>query len=237
MNRAAPVNANPAASASATTNAGASSALSAPPAGVRLPAGSDKPPQGKDADVQKNLAAMSEDLKERIAHATDKVMIPLVQAEDKLYNRFSYFDKPERLDPGTFGSKEEVTVWKDLLKELRGNEDVVERLYANVSEDFENALIAQRISGALATSIRKQVVGTIPWDVVQKKERLLSEFIDNHGKLLNFYETNWGSWNVSGHPGVPTFANPRLADTYQQLRDKITTSGQQIVQLYAKLKE
>jgi hypothetical protein len=232
VNRAAGVSAKPA--PSATTNAATPSTVNAPPAGVG-PAAAN-PPQG-DAETQRRFAAMSTDLKQRIAHATDKVMIPLVQAESKLYNRFSYFEKPERLDPTTFASKEEVAAWKDSLKQLRGSEELVEKLYANVSDDFENALIAQRISGQLAMSIRKQVVNTIPWDVVQRKERLVSEFIENHGKLLNFYETNWGTWKASGRAGVPAFDNAKLADTYQQLRDKITVSGQQIVQLYAKLKE
>jgi hypothetical protein len=234
VNRAAAVSAKPA--PSATTNPAAPGAVSAPPVGAGS-AAANNPPQGDDADSQKRFAAMSADLKQRIAYATDKVMIPLVQAESKLYNRFSYFEKPERLDPNTFSSKEEVAAWKDSLKQLRGNEELVEKLYANVSDDFENALIAQRISGPLATSIKKQVVNTIPWDVVQRKQRLVSEFIENHGKLLNFYETNWGTWKASGRVGVPAFDNAKLADTYQQLRDKITVSGQQIAQLYAKLKE
>ncbi|MBV8899766.1 MAG: hypothetical protein JOY92_06590 [Verrucomicrobia bacterium] len=228
--------AKPAPSATATTNAAAPGAVNAPASPAAIRPASANSPQG-DADTQKRFAAMSEDLKQRIAYASNKVMIPLVQAESKLYNRFTYFEKPERLDPTTFGSKGEVAAWKDSLKELRGNEELVEKLYANVSDDFENALIAQRISGQLATSIKKQVVNTIPWDVVQKKEKLVSEFIENHGKLLNFYETNWGTWKASGRAGVPAFENAKLADTYQQLRDKITVSGQQIVQLYAKLRE
>jgi hypothetical protein len=230
---AAAVSAKPA--PSATTNAGTPSPVNAP-SPARVGPAAANPPQD-DADKQRRFAAMSEDLKQRIAYATDKVMIPLVQAENKFYSRFTYFEKPERLDPTTFGSKEEVAAWKDSLKQLRGNEELVEKLYANVSDDFENALIAQRVSGQLATSIKKQVVNTIPWDVVQKKEKLVSEFIENHGKLLNFYETNWGTWKASGRPGVPAFDNAKLADTYQQLRDKITVSGQQIVQLYARLRE
>lgn len=236
-----PAGANRAAAASAAkpappapANAATPGAVNAPPAGVR-PATAN-PAQG-DADKQKQFAAMADNLKQRIAYATDKVMLPLVQAESKLYNRFTYFEKPERLDPNTFASKEEVQAWKDSLKQLRGNEDLVEKLYANVSDDFENALIAQRISAPLATSIKKQVVNTIPWDVVQKKEKLVSEFIENHGKLLSFYETNWRTWKVSGRAGVPAFDNAKLADTYQQLRDKITVSGQQIAQLYAKMRE
>jgi hypothetical protein len=183
------------------------------------------------------LAALSAELKERIGRAADKVMIPLAQAEGNLYNRFSYFEKPERLDPSTFGSKEELAAWRDSLKQFRGDEDLVERLYANVSDDLENALIAQRINAPMATLIRKQVVSTIPWDVVQKKEKLVSEFIENHGKLLTFYEMNWGTWKASDRAGVPAFDDAKLAGTYQQLRDKITASGQQIVQLYAKLRE
>lgn len=180
---------------------------------------------------------MSDNLKQRIAYATDKVMIPLVQAENQLYNRFTYFDKPERLDPNTFGSREEVAAWKDSLKQFRGNEELVEKLYANVSDNFESALVSARVSGQLATSIKKQIVNSMPWDVIQRKGRIVSEYIETHGKLLSFYETNWGTWKASGHAGVPAFENAKLADTYQQLRDKITVSGQQIVQLYAKLKE
>jgi hypothetical protein len=234
-NRAAAVSARP--TAPAATNAGITTSPNSPPAAVRPPAAPDNPPQGADADAQKRFAALSEELKHRIGRATDKVMIPLVQAEGNLYNRFSYFQKPERLDPSTFGSKEEVAAWKDSLKQFRGDEDLVERLYANVSDDLENALIAQRINAPLATLIKKQVVGSIPWDIVQKKEKLVSEFIEDHGKLLAFYETNWGTWRASDRAGVPAFDNAKLAGTYQQLRDKITASGQQIAQLYAKLRD
>lgn len=234
VNRTSAANGKPA--PSATASAGTPNAVSTSPGGV-TPSTAGKPSQGDDAEAQKRFAAASEELKERIGYAANKVMIPLAQAEDKLYNRFSYFQKPERLDPNTFSSKDEVTAWRDSLKQLRGDEELVERLYANVSDAFENALLSQRISGPLAASIKKQIVGTIPWEVVQKKERLVSEFIENHGKLLTFYETNWGTWKASSRAGVPAFDNPKLADTYQQLRDKITTSGQQIVQLYAKLRE
>jgi len=218
--------------------AGSPGTLVARPSPPAAAPGNGDSAQAKDPEAQKKFAALSNELKERIGLAANKVMLPLMQAENNLYRRFTYFEKPERLDPGTFASKDEVVAWKESLKQFRGEEDTVERLYANVADNLENALIAQRINTSLATSIKQQLVSTIPWETVQKKEKLIGQFIDDHGKLLNFYETNWGTWKPNKRPdGTPEFSDAKLAGAYQQLRNKIASSGQQIVQLYAKLQQ
>lgn len=161
----------------------------------------------------------------------------LLQAESNLELRFNYFDKPQRLDPGTFNSKDEIAPWHDSLKQLRDAEDLVEKLYADASTDLQNALLSRRIPGPLAARIKQQIIDSIPWPVVQRKEKVMGEFIDAHGKLLTFYEENWGQWDSGKPPGPPTFSDSNLTDAYQKLHDRITAAGQEIEQLYAKLRQ
>jgi hypothetical protein len=60
----------------------------------------------------------------------------------------------------------------------------------------------------------------------------MREFITEHEDLLTFYDQNWGSWKPGSEAGTATFSDQKLAATFQGLKDKINTTGQQIEELY-----
>ena len=49
-------------------------------------------------------------VQDRIRNATDQVMGRIQKAESELYIRFWYFNKPNRLDPNTYSSKEDIAL-------------------------------------------------------------------------------------------------------------------------------
>src|SRR5580704_15125972 len=61
-------------------------------------------PKYTDEQVQ----AMISKVQDRIRNATDQVMGRFQKEENDLYIRFSYFNKPNRLNPSTYSSKEEI---------------------------------------------------------------------------------------------------------------------------------
>jgi hypothetical protein len=50
--------------------------------------------------------------------------------------------------------------------------------------------------------------------------------------LLTSYDTNWGSWKPESEAAPATFNDQKLAATYQDLKDKINATGQQIEDQY-----
>src|SRR6266446_10129769 len=57
--------------------------------------------------TQEQLDGMISKLQERIRNAADQVMGRIQKGESDLYSRCSYFNKPTRLDPSTYASKQD----------------------------------------------------------------------------------------------------------------------------------
>jgi hypothetical protein len=177
-------------------------------------------PKFTDEQVQEMISKV----RDRIRNATDQVMGRFQKEEGDLYLRFSYFNKPNRLDPNTYSTKEEIASWQQYLQQLKEKEATLEKLYAEADQDLGNALIQQKINTALAEQIKNELLKTFPWETIRKKSQLIQEFIAEHGSLLAFYDQNWGTWK----PGTTTFNNPKLTATYQSLKEKIIATGLQI---------
>ena len=163
-------------------------------------------------------------VQDRIHNATDQVMGRIQKEESELYIRFSYFNKPNRLDPNTYSSKEDIALWQQSLQQLREKEATLEKLYAEADQDLGNALIQQKINPALAEQIKNELLKSFPWETIRKKNQLMQEFIAEHGDLLAFYDQNWGTWK----PGTATFDDQKLTATYKSLKEKIVATGLQI---------
>jgi hypothetical protein len=174
-------------------------------------------------------------LKERIGAATEPVMVRITNQEKDVRNRFTYFQKPERLDPNSFSSKEEIDPWRTLLDELKQSKDLAARLYLNADQDLDNALTSQRLTRKMIDPIRKELISTFPWESINRRNQLLQNYIDEHRTLLDFFTTNWGTWSKGPESGKPVFADPKLAAAYQGIRDKVATIGKQITDLNAKI--
>jgi hypothetical protein len=174
-------------------------------------------------------------LQQRVGKATDEVIGRIKKQEDDLQIRFSYFRKPDRLNPASYTSKDDVVQWQQSLQQLKEKADTVEKLYAYADQDLGNALIQQRINQPVAEQIKNELLRSFPWDIIKKKNQLLKEFVSEFGDLLTFYDKNWGSWKTGTAAGAPSFDEPKLASAYQGLKEKINATGSQIEDEYKKM--
>jgi hypothetical protein len=176
-------------------------------------------------------------IQDRVGKASGQVMSRIVQAENELYIRFSYFKKPERLDPNSFATKDEVASWVKSLDELKAHEVALDRLYSNADSDLQNALVAQQIPSVYADQIKKQLLKSFPWDTIHKKQLLMQDYIADHGELLALYDKNWGAWKKGNQPLKPVFDNPGVGASYAKLRDKILSTGKQLEEQFTALRQ
>jgi len=170
-------------------------------------------------------------LEERVGEASDKVMAKIIDQEKDLRMRFNYFQKPERLNPNSFATREEIQPWLKLTDELQQSRDLMAKLYGNASEDLDSALIAQRIAPAVADQIRRELISSFPWDEIAKKDDLLNTYIADHRQLLTLFDQNWAAWK----PDKPYFSEAKTESDYEKLCDQITGTGKQIEALYEKM--
>src|SRR6516164_5734404 len=96
-------------------------------------------PQAKSGPTAATQAPANRQQLERLAKVADKVLDQIQAEENDLYLRLNYFEKPERLDPSSFGSKDEIAPWRGMLEQLKQQNDKVAGLYANVSKDLDAA--------------------------------------------------------------------------------------------------
>ncbi len=178
------------------------------------------------------MQEMISKLQDRIRKAADAVLGRIEKEETGVRLKFSYLRKPERLDPNTYGSKNDITIWRDSLQQLRERENGLDKLYADADQDLGNALVQQQINQAVADQVKNELLKSFPWSIIKKKSELMQEYMGEHGDLLTFYDKNWGSWKPGSTPGTVTFADRTLAATFQNLKEKINATGEQIEEQY-----
>jgi hypothetical protein len=182
--------------------------------------------------TDQQMQEMISKLQGRIKKAADAVLGRIQKEEDGVRLKFNYLRKPERLDPNTYGSKNDITIWRDSLQDLKAKENGLDKLYADAEQDLGNALIQQQINQGIADQIKNEILKSFPWAIIKRKSDLMRDFISDHDDLLTFYDQNWGAWKPGSEPGKATFADPKLAATFQDLKGKINASGQQIEEQY-----
>jgi hypothetical protein len=182
--------------------------------------------------TEEQMREMISKLQERIGKAADQVIGRIQKEENDLHIRFSYFTKPDRLNPSTYTSRDDVTQWRQSLQQFKERADSLAKLYENADLDLGNALLQQRINQAIAEQIKKELIQSFPWDVIKKKNQLTQEFVSEFDGLLTFYDNNWGSWKTGSPAGVASFDDPKLASTFQSLKDKVSAVGAQVEDQY-----
>jgi hypothetical protein len=182
--------------------------------------------------TEQQMQEMVTKLQDRIQKAADAVIGRIQKEESGVRLRFSYLRRPERLDPNTYGSKDDITTWRDSIQQLKEKESGLEKLYADAEQDLGNALVQQRINQSIADQIKDELLKSFPWGVIKKKSDLMRDYIAEHEELLSFYEKNWGSWKPGSAPGTATFDDPKLAANFQNLKEKINATGPQIEDQY-----
>jgi hemerythrin superfamily protein len=174
---------------------------------------------------------------ETLARAAGKVLDQIQDQEFDLYTRLTYFEKPERLNPASFASVDEVRQWKSTLEQMKQKSQQVADLYTNVSKNLDQALRNAQINAQLAAKFKAVILEGFPWETIQKKDQLMQEYIGEHGKLLAFYETNWGTWKPGADPAKPVFGSPQEATAFQKLREQIISTGQQLDAAYRSMSQ
>jgi hypothetical protein len=201
---------------------------------AKSPTAKPSPSAGAQFSEQQ-LREMIAKLQGRIQHAADEVIGRIEKTEADVHLRFSYLRKPARLDPNSYASKDDITSWRTSIQQLKDMENTLDKLYANVETDLGTALIQQQINPAIADQIRNELLKSFPWSAIKKKSELMKQFIDEHEELLAFYDKNWGAWKPGPAPGTAVFDDPTLSATFQTLKGKISTIGQQIDDQYTAL--
>jgi hypothetical protein len=174
---------------------------------------------------------------ERLTKAADKVLNRIQTEEGDLYLRVSYFEKPERLNPNSYGSKEEVSQWEGMLEQLKAKLEIVSQLYVDVGKNLETELRASGGNEEIVAKFKKFIMDGFPWATIEKKRTLITDFIDEQAKLLTFYEKNWGSWNGKGDANNPEFTSASAANIYKRLRDQIVNTSEEIENQYKAMSE
>ncbi len=168
--------------------------------------------------------------------AAAKVVNQIQDEEQGLYRSLSYLEKPERLDPGSFASLDDVEAWKKSLGEIKEKGDRIAALYANVAKDLEIELGSAKIDSQMLAQFKAAMLGGFPWEEINRKNQLFHEYIDEHARLLGFFEKNFGSWKE--HPAKePQFSSPQLTATYEKLRSEIVATGQKLEHEYKSISE
>jgi len=173
-------------------------------------------------------------LRRSLATCISKVVDRIQDEEAQLYRKLSYFQKPERLDPNSFASVDEVQDWQKLLQQLHDKGDLVASLYANAGKNLDAELINAKVNVQVAQRVRQMVLDGFPWDTIEKKNRLFQQYVDAHGRLLAFYEKNWGAWNA-GRP--LKFKTAQLTNAYQKIKEQIVSAGNELDQQYKAMAE
>ena len=169
---------------------------------------------------------------ERFTNAAEKVLDRIQSGESDLHLRLTYFEKPDRLNPNSYASKDEVTQWQGILQQLKDQHDRVEQMYKNLGKDLDTAFQSIGANTAATDGFRKYIMDGFPWPTIEKKKELITDYIDEHGKLLLFYQKNWGSWSAGKSPGNPEFTSASAASIYKKLREQILNTGQEIENQY-----
>src|ERR1700730_4485633 len=115
---------------------------------------------------------------ERLTNAADKVLNRIQNEENDLYLRVNYFEKPDRLNPNSYASKEEVAQWQGILQQLKEKHDLVTQLYAALGKDLDAELRSAGGSEEIVARFKKFIMDGFPWDTIEKKKNLITDFIE-----------------------------------------------------------
>ena len=178
---------------------------------------------------------MLEAAQQSLGEAGNKVLSRIQTEESEVHTRLGYFEKEDRLDPSTYKSVDEVAQWRTLLSELKQRSDSVADLYNNLGKYLDISLRNAKVNEQITARFKEEVMNGFPWDTIHKKTALMTEYITDHGKLLDFYEKNWGSWKTAS--GTVVFQDAHLAVTFQKLRDQIIATGKELDQQYKAMSE
>ena len=209
----------------------AKSMLKAPAVSAMDHASATPTPSATVSEAEKRVIEAE---KTALQGAANKLCEQIQVDESDLYHRLSFLEKPARLDPNSYASPDEIAQWRTLLQQFKDKANMVNGLYRGLEKNFDaevrNSKVA--IDPVIVSRFKTILLGMFPWDTISRKGALLTQYVDDHQKLLDFYQKNWGAWKPAGKDGKPVFGSASLNTTYNKLREDLVSTGHQLEEEY-----
>jgi len=169
-----------------------------------------------------------------LQNAGNKLCGEIQVEENDLYHRLSFLEKPARLDPNSYSSPDEIGQWRSLLQQFKEKADKVDGLYKGIGKNLDVEMKNSKVNvdPVIVSRFKTILLGAFPWDTINRKSALLTQYREEHEKLLDFYQKNWGSWQPAGKDGKPLFQSAALTSTYNKLREEIVSTGHDLEEQY-----
>jgi hypothetical protein len=166
--------------------------------------------------------------------AANKLCGQIQIEENDLYHRLSFLEKPGRLDPNSYASADEIDQWRKLLQQFKDQTTKVDGLYRGLEKNFYAEVRNSKVNvdPVIVSKFKTILLGAFPWDTINRKDSLLTQYAEQHEKLLDFYAKNWGTWRPAGKDGKPVFQSASLTATYNKIREDIVSTGHQLEEEY-----
>ena len=172
--------------------------------------------------------------KTAVQGAANKLCEQIQIQENDLYHRLTFLEKPGRLDPNSYSSPDEISQWRALLQQFKDKASQVDGLYRGLEKNFDAEVRNSKVTvdPVIVSRFKTILLGAFPWDTINRKSSLLTQYAEQHQKLLDFYQKNWGTWRPASKDGKPVFESASLSTTYNKLREDIVSTGHQVDQEY-----
>lgn len=209
----------------------AKSKLKAPAVSAMDHASATPTPAATVSEAQKRVIEAE---KTALQGAANKLCEQIQIEENDLYHRLSFLEKPSRLDPNSYASPDEINQWRTLLQQFKDKANKVDGLYRGLEKNFDAEVRNSRVTidPVVVSKFKTVLLGIFPWDTINRKSSLLTQYAEEHQKLLDFYQKNWGTWRTAGKDGKPVFESASLTATYNKLREDIVSTGHQLDEEY-----
>jgi hypothetical protein len=209
----------------------AKSMLKAPAVSAMDHASATPTPSATVSEAEKRILEAE---KTALQSAGNKLCEQIQIEENDLYHRLSFLEKPSRLDPNSYASPDEINQWRTLLQQFKEKAIKVDGLYRGLERNFDAEVRNSKVTidPVIVSKFKTILLGMFPWDTINRKDSLLTQYAEDHQKLLDFYQKNWGTWKPAGKDGKPVFQSASLTTTYNKLREDIVSTGHQLEEQY-----
>jgi hypothetical protein len=183
------------------------------------------------SDAQKRVIEAE---KAALQGAANKLCEQIQIEENDLYHRLSFLEKPVRLDPNSYASPGEINQWRTLLQQFKDKANKVDGLYRGLEKNFDAEVRNSKVTldPVVVSKFKTVLLGIFPWDTINRKSSLLTQYAEAHEQLLDFYQKNWGKWRPAGKDGKPVFESASLTATYNKLREDVVSTGHKLEEEY-----
>jgi hypothetical protein len=216
---------------SKATGQNAKSMLKAPAVSAMGQPSATPTPNASVSEAQKRVIAAE---KNTLQTAANKLCEQIQVEENDLYHRLSFLEKPDRLNPNSYASPDEINQWRTLLQQFKDKANEVNGLYRGLEKNLDSEVRNSKVpvDPVIVSRFKTILLGAFPWETINRKSLLLTQYAEEHQKLLDFYQKNWGTWGPAGKDGKPVFQSASLSTTYNKLREEIVSTGHQLEEEY-----